>query len=363
VAVQALGRNIIDVPLGQPTFGDRRYAPMDFDEKYFRPIPSVGNEKLVSFVDGGSAKIASAPNFAIGLTRVYFALFKEEKRAEAKRIPQRLDFYTICYAAMKRGQIVYKTELIPAKEEWERFLPNSEDLEFSSFDKTIMAGLQRASIDRVLDVARMFAEWRFTDFIINEELEPGDVLVKDGTLQTFVTRESKYANSAYLTALEKGVFFAGLSKTSTLFTDTGQPLFSVIRGLSENTELRDSSWYYYPIVSIIAPDHRAEMYAVKLHKNSEYVFRFEILKDQVAKDLNQAESVISALADNSKDVGFPGYPYGLIDADRLARVSMNEKSMHEFQFRAAASREGIWEKISQYIKSQDAHEILNKLIG
>lgn len=363
LAVQTLGKNIINVPIGQPSFADKRYDAMDFDPQFFSPIPPIGGERLISFIDGGNATIASAPNFAIGLTRVYFNLFRGEKRIEAHTIPHRIDFYTVCYAFPKKGQIFYKAEFVPVKEEWRKYLPRHEDLEFSSFDKTLMNGLHRASIDRVLDVARIFAEWQYTDSIISEEMETEDILVKDGTLQTFFTRESKYANSVYATAQEKGVYFTALSKTSTLFTNTGHPLLSTIRTLSEDTKLKNEAWYYHPIVTITNSDHRAEMFAVKLHKQSEYVFRFEILKDQVAKDLNRAELIISALAENSKDVGFPGYPYGLIDADRFARVSMNEKSMHEFQFRATASREGLWDKISQFIKSSDAHEILNNLIG
>jgi hypothetical protein len=196
------------------------------------------------------------------------------------------------------------------------------------------------------------------------ELEKGDIIIRDGTLQTFVTNESKYANEAYEAALKKGVYFTAISKTSTLFTDTGQPLFASIQLLSETSALKDSAWYYYPIVSITHPDHKAEMFAVKLHKNSDYVFRFEVLRDQVTKhNLGEVELIISSLAANSRDVGFPGYPYGLIDADKFARVSMTEKTAYEFQFRAIlSSQKEIWEKISRFVRSSDAHEVLNKLI-
>jgi hypothetical protein len=102
--------------------------------------------------------------------------------------------------------------------------------------------------------------------------------------------------------------------------------------------------------------------AVKLHRQSEYVFRFEVLKDQVNKNnFGEVELIVSALAENSKDVSFPGYPYGLIDADKFARVSMTEKTVNEFQFRAAVPQK-LWEKISKFVRSSDAHEILNKMI-
>ena len=141
------------------------------------------------------------------------------------------------------------------------------------------------------------------------------------------------------------------STLTNLFRNYIQPVSVTDRGTHEK-------------VHIDHPDHRAAMFAVKLNKQSEYVFRFEILRDQVTKQtFKEVEAIISALAQNSIDIGFPGYPYGLIDADRLGRVSMNEKTAHAFQFKTAASRKGLWEKISKFIKSSDAHEILNKLIG
>jgi len=347
--------------MGQPLFGDPRYSSFALSVDNFYPLPKLRKERRIAFVDGGSAEIIGAPNFAVSLTRLYFCSFKGDKRIEAANVPQKIDFYTVCYAVPRSNQIAYKTELVPVKEEWRKYLPDTEDLELDSFDRTIMYGLQRAPISRVLEVARVFAEWRFSSFIV-QELEEGDILVRDGTLQTTVTNESKYSDEAYQAALQRKVYFTALSKTSTLFTETGQPLFSAINALSENSRMKDDAWYYYPIAIITQPDHKAEMLAVKLHKQSEYVFRFEVLKDQVNKNnFGEVELIISALAENSKDVGFPGYPYGLIDADKFARVSMTEQALNEFQFRAAASQK-VWEKISKFVKSSDAHEILNKLI-
>ena len=350
--------------MGQPSFGDERYSAFDLTPDHFFSLPKRTSDCCIAFVDGGRAELLAAPNFAVGLNRVYFCLFKGDKRIEPAKLPSRIDYYTICYATTTGNQIVYKTELVPIKEEWKDYLPNAADLEIDSFDHTLVVGNQRIAISRILDVAREFSEWLFSKIIIEKELQRGDVIVRDGTLQTFITHESKYANEAYEVAKRKGVYYTALSKTSTLFTDTGQPLFSSIQLLSESSALKDSAWYYYPIVAITHPDHEAEMFAVKLHQNSDYVFRFEILRDQITKhNLGEAEQIISSLAANSRDVGFPGYPYGLIDADRFARVSMNEKTANEFQLRAILSSDKeVWENISKFIRSSDAHEVLNKLI-
>jgi hypothetical protein len=225
-----------------------------------------------------------------------------------------------------------------------------------------MYGKQRVSIDRVADSARLFAEWSYTKHLIENELDKNDIVVKDGSLQTRVTNEAKYANQAYDAAIQKEVIFSGLSKTSSLFTTTGYPLLSAISELAENTNLKDKSWYYHPIVEIIHPDHRAEMFAIKLHKHSEYIFRFEILRDQFRNMSSEdVDSVISAIAKNSNDFCFPGYPYGLIEADRFARVFNQERGSHEIQMMSASS--GFWASINKHLKCVNAHSMLDNLAG
>lgn len=360
LVIQALERNVVDIPFGQPSFEDPRYKSFDLSTDYFCHLPKHTSERTISFVDGGSAEIIGAPNFSVGLNRVYFNLFKDERRLEARNLPQRIDFFTICFAKPSDGQIVYETELVPLREEWTAYLPQISDLTFNSLDRSLMTGSQRVPISRIIDISRLFAEWNLSSFIVQKELEEGDVLVRDGSLQTIAPNEGKYAMKAYQTALKKKVIFTSLSKTSTLLTRTGQPLLSTINSLSESSPIRNESWYYYPIVEINQPDHRAEMFAVKLHKLSEYVFRFEILKDQVdRRNIQDAGSIITSLSKNSMDLGFPGYPYGLIDADKFARVTGVEKRNNEFQLKSISGR--TWQKISKFIKTSDAHEILNRI--
>ena len=258
--------------MGEPSFDDTGYNPFDLSTDYFSPLPKHASEQTISFIDGGSAEIIGAPNFSIGYTRVYFNLFRGEKRLESKKLPQRIDFFTVCFAKPKGGQIFYETELVPVKEEWNTFLPNITDLSFNSLDRTLMTGSQRVPISRIIDVSRLFAEWNIAHFILSEELEAGDILVRDGTLQTIAPNKGKYAQNAYEIAVKKKIYFTALSKTSTLLTKTGQPLMSAINNLSEKSPMSNDAWYYHPIVEINQPEHQAEMFAVKLHKLSEYVF-------------------------------------------------------------------------------------------
>jgi hypothetical protein len=225
-----------------------------------------------------------------------------------------------------------------------------------------MTGRFRVPISRIADTARGFAEWKLAGLMIEHELGKGDAIIRDGTLQTTVTNERKYSNEVMKNATKKGVVLLGLSKTSTLFTSTGYPLLAVIAELAERSSFEKDAWYYYPIVNIDQPDHRAEMYAVKLQPSSEYVFRLEFLKEQAkAMKTEEIEKYLCALSDNAKDPSLLGYPYGLIDADRFARVSGSEKLGHNLQFLACASSSGVLKRLRKCLKTSDANVLLNKL--
>ena len=122
------------------------------------------------------------------------------------------------------------------------------------------------------------------------------------------------------------MFFLGISKTSTLFTTTGLSLLGAVQGLAEDYDVNGPCCL--PIARVANVLHNAFIYVVKLHESARYVFRFEIYGEQ-ARRMSEEDlcGVTSALASNSKDISFPGYPYGLIDADSFARVSGDGRRM------------------------------------
>jgi len=317
-----LSDKLIQFPLGQPHFADKRYVSRDFSTKFFYSIPFVGCDSKLGFIDGGNAAIYDSSNVAVHLSRVYFSLYQNGKRVNPRYLPPRLEFYTVCYTVAEKDRIFYEADLIPVVKDWSKYLPDLSGIKFDTFDPTLMTGRFRAPISRIAETARRFAEWKYSGLVCEWELDEGDAIIRDGTLQTSVTNEAMYSNEAMKKAVSNDVVFMGLAKTSGLFTSSGYPLFAAIAELAEDTAYNHDAWYYHPIVDISHPDHRAEMYAVKLHPNSEYVFRLEILKDQFKMmEKEKIEKYICALAECSKDASFPGYPYGLIDADRFARVS------------------------------------------
>jgi len=361
--LKKIGERLFDLPLGKPSFSDPRYISHDFNLSHFHSIGDSGRDSMMSFVDGGNGLVFGAPNFAIHLTRVCFNLFMGATRCMPKNLPSIIEFYTISCASYSGGRIFYETEFVPAREEWVKFLPGNKDLIFDSFDPALRTGSTRVPISRVAEVARLFAEWRYAGYIIEEELDSGDMLIRDGTLQTMTPNESKYADETERKALSKNAIIIGLSKTSSLLTTTGLSLFAAIGELAESSAVAGSSWFYHPIVDITHPEHRAEMYAVKLHPQSDYVFKLEIFKPQAkAMSFGEIEASIGDIAANSCDGAFPGYPYGLLDADRFARVSYEEKESRKIQFLACAYKDGLFERLKKCHKSSDAHDVINAMV-
>ncbi len=69
--------------------------------------------------------------------------------------------------------------------------------------------------------------------------------------------------------------------------------------------------------------------------------------------------VLGILAEASKDPVFIGYPYGLIEADKLARVSNEEAEFLKVRLISKAGKERS--KIIGYMKTVDAHSILDNI--
>ena len=84
---------------------------------------------------------------------------------------------------------------------------------------------------------------------------------------------------------------------------------------------------------------------VKLHQNAKHVFRFEGI------------DCLSYLISNCKDALFLGYPYGLILADQLARVSNEQKNSMRMKLILNEKNK----EIKDALFTQNAHDILDNL--
>lgn len=330
----------------------------------FKEIKITKQNRKIAFVDGGSGVLLKAPNYSIQINRVYFSIFKENKRLTPQKIRNRVEFFSYVFSTIKqigiKKEIFFNINLWPMNEIDKNMLPDSNNLSFDSTDKRIADGSQRPDLARVASIARRFAEWELATAIAKNELDAGDILVIDGSLQEAFQKETKYTSELHELCESKGIILCGLSKTSRLYTDTGASLLGAVKQISNQANF--DRWFIK--IGTQKKDDRGLIIVVKLHPKSEFVFRLEILRSQLhqmnSDDLN---NVLSVIASNSSDLSMIGYPYGLIDADTYSRVKFNELSFYKNIILSYLSKENNWKQILDHTLSLRGHEDLNLAVG
>lgn len=320
-----------------PKFSGEDYKAYKIDVKNFHQINKINSNRKITFVDGGNTEIIGSANFSLNLIRVCYVIYQNNKKLSSKKF----EIFAFIKATNKNNEIHYDVSFFKT----ENYL-KLDEISFSSFDHTLMLGINRAEISSVANAIRRFAELRLAKLIADEKI--ADVIILDGNLQSTLTNENKYLNNLYKSCIENNVILTALSKTSSLFTENGNLLSAVLGSISNF-----QSWFYYPIVEINNSNHKAEMFFVKFHDKSKHIFRFEIFKEQKAK----AEGTINILTNNCIDPIFIGYPYGLVEADRFARISNHEKESLKTMFLVKLRNKNI----EKYLSSVNAHEILDRI--
>lgn len=346
----------------KPYSSDPKEETFEIQEDKIFEIPKCKDVKNIGFVDGGNGPILRSADFNISLNRVAGVLFTSNKWTEPIKTPVKIEFYTATVLEQNdEGKLFYNTRFFPREQEFLEYLPKN-DLPFFIDDPSIRGrGFSLPNIEDFGGIAMRFVEWTYATKFISNELDEGSIFVRDGSLQTGYTGETEIAENLYKTAIDKGIIVTGLSKTCRIPTKTGNSLNALINHLG-NKKFSNSPWYYHPIIRYTKAQERADLYFVKLHKNSYYSFRFDILLDQARKlSEDQCEIIISNLARTSNDLSYPGYPYGLIKADQLAAVSVRELEPHKIQLIAEFNQEDYNEFILPRLRSVNAHDLLNMI--
>lgn len=320
----------------------------------FVEIKPITNPRKIAFVDGGDGPLDDSPNYLITINRVYYSLFQGKKRIKPKKNP-RLQFYACVTSEIQTGKdgkrVSYATKLYPHNVEDKKYLPDENDLTSNTESTSVLQGA------RLNSLSRRFAEWQLAIHVVETELDKGDMLIMDGSLQTSYKNETKYANKLYELAQQKGVIICGLAKTSRLITESGDPLLARVAEIAE--EVSFGRWYI-KIAEEVSSDDKGFMLAAKFHPNSPFVFRFEILREQFdSLSDDKLNSILGSVAENAHDVAMIGYPYGAIDADRFAQVRRDELIMYQGFIMSEKLKRPEWKRLQKYSSSLTAHDVLN----
>ncbi len=278
----------------------------------------------IAYIDGGNAELLKSSSFSVHVIRTCCITYGCMVRKDV----QKKEFFAVI--TPKEGR--YEVKTIGA------------EMGFGSFDMsdgTIKDGRHNADISMIGSVVRRFSEL-IAAKAAAEMLGKGDIVVIDGDLTASFTGEENLIKQLRETSESRRVHVAGLSKTCSLITDKGESALQAIRKISPA-----GRWIYCPIVE----GFRTEVGFVRLNPRSKYIFRVDAFLG--------IEDLSSELCVHSNDPIFLGYPYGLIEADKFARISNQEKEYLKMKLMAAAGER--WKEISSAIKSNDAHEILDNI--
>ena len=280
------------------------------NKENFTPL-TTNSGKTIAFIDGGQAEILTAGNFCLSFIRVAAQIFENNKKLETYKN----EFYLFTRAEWRNNDLFYKSTIYPLTEK----IISEEDLSISSMDNSIRSGQERASITKIINLARRFAELSLAKQISS------DFIVLDGSLEATFNNEDKYLR-------ELGTHVGAVAKSSCLFTTLGNSPVVLLH------KIGPSGCWSYQVDQLTC--------FVKLHPQSKHVFRFEGNKD-----------ILPYLLGNSTDALFLGYPYGLLHVDRIARVSNEEKKSLMMQFMLKEENK----EIIDYLKTSNAHDILDRI--
>jgi len=287
---------------------------------HFKPLlASIGPQ--MAFLDGGNGEILRGPNVSIQFIRLYATLYRRNVRAE-KELREHV------LVVLLQEQTFHVTVLDMDGNEQDKYA-------FDAFDPVLCFGKRRAEAYAVANHVRKLLEVKMAvDWC--SKLSAGDVLVRDGDLEKDGETFSMLMKELQSVAQAKDIVVCGLSKTTTLVTNTGASAVSALRQLAP-----EGAWVYYT---------GGALSFVKLHPKAKYIFRCDVLPH------NKLEAAWSALAANAIDPALLGYPYGLLEADKFAQVTKHE--LAQLRVRFAVMSKDAFKGIESAV---DAHDILDSL--
>lgn len=324
----------------------KSYKLYDLSKDKWIPIAAArGNGAVTAFVDGGNASLVSTP--AAELQRIRTAAVA----VVAGRIAavRQKEGDVIVRATVDGEKVTYAAELFDSSLELSQ---ESKSLAFDKNEIAISESSHATAAGKAAEAVRRLAELAAAKAAVKELAERHSghydgrkIVIVDGTLETFSEKEGRTMNDLAAAAKGTGVILGSVAKTCALLTDTGESLIAAAERLAEGKE------GYITVAEGLAEKHRAVIAVAKLNTSAGYLFRVE------AANSSELGELVAALALQSNDIAFPGYPYGLIMADRFARVSGNDAEITKSKIAATANAEV--KALLKDEKALNAHSILD----
>ncbi len=248
----------------------------------------------LAFCDGGNYPIFNSSYFIFQLNRIFASSWKGRKRTGYFSV----DFLTLTRRTAEGfSSAVYPLKASPGAA-FGDVLPSEAE---TAVDYRELMGLD--ALKAASQLPRRIAEKKLARMLIGNH-----VVVLDGLLQPECQAEWSAIKELRSLSQASGYPIAGLAKTAALLDPALVP-----------TALLDRQGEWYVRLARVT-SRGSDLYAAKFHRAALTPYFVEV----VAGDERSVEDLFSALFSDSLDPHLPGYPHGLIDADRNARVGMRE---------------------------------------
>ncbi|MGF3499367.1 MAG: DNA double-strand break repair nuclease NurA [Candidatus Methanosuratincola sp.] len=309
------------------------------------PLPGAEEIPVISAVDGGSNAVLMTPTLAVVLNRVYYNQFLGMKKMEHC---ETAEFISKTEVVKKGGRTIFRTEVYPLAGGCPL-----DPMEIDTKDQSLMVGNMYGDMTRTVSIARRFCEWKMAERAVESGAE---CVLIDGALQTAFKGETEHANRLYQKAKERGAVVAGLSKSTTIYLESGYPVAGTVDFMA-----RRKGYERWIIRLGLSEEwaHHATVYYTRLHEAADRGYRLDVFEDATGEQL---DSLLRGLLACSSYTWYPGYPYPLIDAHTYAKVGNHEAESLKGQILDRLSPEEE-ERLELMERARAPHEVLDSLGG
>lgn len=161
-----------------------------------------------------------------------------------------------------------------------------------------------------VNLLRERVEWDGIERTIHEAA-PGALVLVDGDLRPDPRIPTQWATELLASAAERGVTVVGVTKHTSLARG-GSPLLGQLEAEAEHALGKRATWWARVGHSPAETGVPFTVVAARLDPDAPYSFRLDIAEGA------EPELAVAQLATVCDDAAFPGYPYPLTVADRLA---------------------------------------------
>ncbi len=319
----------------------------------------TNHSDYIIYVDGGNAEIASGDLWSLNQLRIAVVQFRSKKRISQ----------TISEALVTIQVVDDKVKL--------SFIEGNDDLLFNPMiiekndllnEVAIDSDLKTVSVDAVRRLLELKA---IRSFVENNNIKNSSLVI-DGSLVPHNSLDVVEISNLAKLSNANNCFLSGISKSSQMQTNQFRNLNDTVNYNAD----KNRSFLFGPFSQYNDEfGTKINISIIKLHPKADYSFRFDYfsgyninqnnlnrmdsasLLEQLSLHLPQSiKNKVIELLNVSREPSFLGYPYGLIFADRIARVSYEETNFIKTKFKSFLSKEE-----RQLFTKQNAHSFLDNM--